>query len=316
MKAEVPAAITVEDFQKEYASNIKLQLLAGTRGLKRPIEQGSVNRPGLALVGFYESFAHQRIQIIGNHETAYLNSLGSVELRARIARFLTQEIPCVIFARSLPPPPTFLEEAETYGVPVFSSPLITMRLVNAATIALETAFAPRTTEHCCMVDIQGVGVMIRGSSGIGKSEAALALIERGYSLVSDDICKITLVDGRELNGTSSDLTRYHMEVRGIGIINVLATFGVGSVRTEKRIDLVVTLAEWAEAVDIDRTGLDQQYYEILGVRVPHIIIPLRPGRDVARLIEVAALDAKLKLMGHHSALEFNKRLMETMQSKL
>jgi HPr kinase/phosphorylase len=312
MRLDVPDSITVERFQTAHSPSLKLSLLAGARGLSRPISQGSVNRPGLALAGFYESFAHQRVQIIGNHETAYLNSLPPAEQRASVAHFLRQNIPCVVFARSLPPPPAFLEEAETYGVPVFTSPLITMRLVNAATIALEAEFAPHTSEHGCMVDIQGVGVLIRGASGIGKSEAALALIERGYSLVADDICRVRLFEGRELIGTSAEVTRFHMEVRGIGIINVLVTFGVGSVRTEKRVDLVVTLSEWHDATEADRTGLDQQYYEILGIRVPNAIIPLRPGRDVARLIEVAALDTKLKLIGYHSALEFNRRLLETM----
>ncbi len=180
----------------------------------------------------------------------------------------------------------------------------------------EMDFAPSTSVHGSMVDIQGIGVLIRGKSGVGKSEAVLGLIERGYSLVADDVTRFTCIEGRDLRGTSSDLTRHHMEVRGLGIINVGAMFGVGSIRLAKRLDLVATLKDWAEMGDIDRTGLEGAHYEILGIRIPHVIVPVRPGRDVARLIEVAALDAKLKAMGHHSAADFNERLKAAMSSKL
>ncbi len=164
-----------------------------------------------------------------------------------------------------------------------------------------------------MVDILGVGALIRGESGIGKSEAVLALLERGYSLVSDDVTRVRLLEGRQLMATSSETTRYHMEVRGIGIINVPAVFGVASVRTEKEINLVVTLMDWEKMDEVDRVGIEQQTYDILGIEVPHVIIPVRPGRDIARLIEVAALDQKLKRLGHNAAREFNERLIEKMR---
>jgi len=165
-----------------------------------------------------------------------------------------------------------------------------------------------------MVDILGVGVLIRGESGIGKSESVLALLERGYSLVSDDITRIRLMEGRELIGTSSEMTRYHMEIRGLGIINVPAVFGVASVRDEKRINLVVTLMDWTKMDDIERTGIDQQTYAILGIQIPHVTIPVRPGRDIGRLIEVGALDQKLKSLGHNAAREFNDRLIAKMRA--
>jgi HPr kinase/phosphorylase len=164
-----------------------------------------------------------------------------------------------------------------------------------------------------MVDIMGIGVLIRGSSGIGKSECVLGLIERGYSLVSDDITRFRNLEGRELVGNSKELTRFHMEVRGIGIINVAAVFGAGSVRPEKQLDLVVTLKDWHEVPDIDRLGLDRDTYEILGISIPHVTIPVRTGRDLARLVEVAALDQKLKSMGHDTAREFNERLLRAMK---
>ena len=171
------------------------------------------------------------------------------------------------------------------------------------------------SEYGSMMDVMGVGTLIRGSSGIGKSECVLGLIERGHSLVSDDMTRFRALEGRELVGTSPDLTRYHMEVRGIGVINVMSIFGVGSVRLEKQLDLIVTLKDWQELEEVDRIGLDQEYYEILDILVPHITIPVRTGRDLARLVEVAAMDQKLKSMGQNSAVEFNERLLKTMQKK-
>ncbi|HMC28382.1 MAG TPA: HPr(Ser) kinase/phosphatase, partial [Verrucomicrobiae bacterium] len=195
-------------------------------------------------------------------------------------------------------------------------PLITMKFINLATLALEMMFAPRGTEMGSMVDILGVGAIIRGESGIGKSECVLALIERGYSLVSDDVTKVTLVDGREVIGTSAELTRNHMEVRGIGIINVAAMFGVKCIRAEKRVDLVVTLKVWSEVQDVDRLGMEEQFVKILGVDIPHIIIPVRPGRDLARLIEVAAFQTKLTRSGYNPAKELNDRLIAQMSRKI
>jgi HPr kinase/phosphorylase len=193
--------------------------------------------------------------------------------------------------------------------------MITMKFINAATIALEMDFSPTITELGSTVDILGVGVLIRGASGIGKSECVLGLIERGYSLVSDDVTRITSLESRELMATAPELTRNHIEVRGIGIINVASVFGIGSIRIEKRLDLVVTLKDWQEVEAVDRIGLDREFYEILGLQVPHLTIPVRPGRDMARLIEVAAMDQKLKGLGHNSAIEFNTKLLNLMEQK-
>jgi HPr kinase/phosphorylase len=190
-----------------------------------------------------------------------------------------------------------------------------MKFINAATIALEVDFSPTVTEFGSMVDILGVGVLIRGASGIGKSECVLGLIERGYSLVADDVTRITSLEGRELMATAPDLTRNHMEVRGIGIINVASVFGIGSIRVEKRLDLVATLKDWQEVEAVDRIGLDRAFYEILGLQVPHLTIPVRPGRDMARLIEVAAMDQKLKDLGENSAVAFNTKLLNLMDQK-
>jgi HPr kinase/phosphorylase len=222
------------------------------------------------------------------------------------------KIPCIVFSRGLKPDKEFLAAAEQAGVPIFQTPLVTMKFINLATLALETMFAPRSTELGSMVDILGVGVIIRGESGIGKSEAVLALIERGYSLVADDVVKAMLVDGREILCTSSELTRNHMEVRGIGIINVAAMFGIKSIRKEKSLDLVIALKLWNEVKDVDRLGMEQEFVTILGVQIPHITIPVRPGRDLARLIEVAAFQTKLNKSGYNAAQELNKRLIAQM----
>ncbi|MEI8314051.1 MAG: HPr(Ser) kinase/phosphatase [Verrucomicrobiota bacterium] len=305
--------ITVERFYLNHAEKLQLKLIAGGGGLSRKIPEGSVNRPGLALAKFFQYFANKRVQIIGGAEWRYLKSLDKETASQRIAGLLQQKIPCLVFARNINPPASFLELCERAQVPVFRTKLLTMRFINAATIALEMEFAPQISEHGSMVDILGIGVLVRGESGIGKSESVLALLERGYSLVSDDITRFRLFEGQELIGTSAETTRYHMEVRGIGIINVPAIFGVASVRSEKRLDLVVTLMEWNQIEEVDRTGIAQQAYTILGIDAPHVIIPVRPGRDLARLIEVAALDQKLKSLGHNAAQEFNQRLIERMR---
>jgi HPr kinase/phosphorylase len=308
-------AITVERFYLNYAEKLQLTLVAGSAGLARRIPEGSVNRCGLALDGFFKYFAFKRVQVIGAAEWQFLKSLNESDRNHRLEAVLKAKIPCLVFARNLNAPASLVEMADRLQVPVFKTRMTTMRFINAATIALETEFAPQISEHGSMVDLLGIGVLIRGESGIGKSESVLALLERGYSLVSDDITRFRLLEGRELIGTSSETTRYHMEIRGLGIINVPAIFGVRSVRPEKRLDLVVTLMESTAVEDVDRIGLERQTYSILGIPLPHVVIPVRPGRDIGRLIEVAALDQKLKSLGHNAAREFNERLIERMRTK-
>ena len=305
---------TVEGFYTKYADQLELKLVAGAVGLKRIIREPTVNRPGLALTGFTKYFAMKRVQVFGNAEFHYLRSLT---LEGRVACYhslLHYAIPCVVFSRDLNPDKQFLKAAEAADVPVFSTSLITMKFINTATIALETMFAPHGTEMGSMVDILGVGVIIKGESGIGKSESVLALLDRGYSLVSDDITLVTLVDGKKVMGTSKELTRNLMEVRGIGIVDVALMFGVKSIRKEKRVDLVVSLRAWDPDEDIDRLGLEQQFTKILGMDIPHMTIPVRPGRDLARLVEVAAFHTKLRMSGLNPAKELNDRLIAKMKA--
>lgn len=309
------SSLFVRDFFERHGEDLSMSLANGEEGLSRVISEPTINRPGLALSGFYEYFAEKRIQVIGSAERSYLKSLSDDEARKRIRDLCSKPIPCIVVSRGAEPPGYLIEEATRSGISVFVSPMITMQFINGATIAMEFEFAPTRTEHGSMVDVLGVGVMVRGSSGIGKSECTLGLIERGHSLVSDDVTRFRAFENRELIGAAPELIGHHMEVRGLGIIDVAKIFGVGAIRREKRLDLVVTLKDWQEMEEVDRIGLDQDPYEILGIGVLHVTIPVRMGRDLARLVEVAALDQKLRSMGQHSAFQFNERLLNRMQMK-
>jgi HPr kinase/phosphorylase len=307
-------SLTVEQFFKEHAASLQMRLMAGNGGMRRIIREPTVNRPGLALSGFTHYFAYKRVQVFGNAEVYYLRSLPRDEREARYADLFACKIPCIVFSRGLRPDKEFLAAAEKAGVPLFQSPLVTMKFINLATLELEMMFAPRSMEIGSMVDILGVGVLIRGDSGMGKSEAVLGLIERGYSLVSDDVTRVTLVGGHNVIGTSVAVTRNHMEIRGIGIINVAAMFGVKSICLEKSLDLVVTLKAWDQVPDMERLGLEQEFVKILGVDILHMVIPVQLGRDLARLIEVAAYQTKLRMSGYNAAQELNDRLIAQMTS--
>ena len=305
--------ITVAHFYETYRAKLKMDLVIGEEGLHRLIREGSINRPALALTGFFKYFANKRIQVLGAAEMTYLKNLDQkqqIDILDTMVR--RHAIPCLVLTRNFQPTHPMLAVAEERRLPIFRTPMITMNWVNLATLCIDNEFAPSTTEHATTLDVKGVGVMLRGTSGVGKSECALALIERGHSLVADDLTVIKLLDERELIASSRELNRGYMECRGIGIINIAEMFGIKSVRLEKRIDLVVSLHEWTPDVLEERTGLEENYYEILGLRVPHVELYVRPGRDIARLVEVAALTLALKRMGHDSAKEFNDRLIEYM----
>ena len=307
--------VTVESFYESHAEKLQMKLEGPPVGFHRKIREPTINRPGLALSGFYTYFAEKRVQVLGAAEHSYLKSLPSKSRVERFRDLCEHKIPCLVMSRGLHLSPELLAVTGHAKIAVFRTPMITMKFINAATIALEMDFSPTVTEFGSMVDILGVGVLIRGVSGIGKSECVLGLIERGYSLVADDVTRITMLERRELMAAAPELTRNHMEVRGIGIIDVAKVFGVGSIRVEKRLDLVVTLKEWEDVEEVDRIGLDREFYEILGLKVPHVTIPVRPGRDMARLIEVAAMDEKLKDLGQNAAVDFNTRLLRLMEEK-
>ncbi|MBX3748549.1 MAG: HPr(Ser) kinase/phosphatase [Opitutaceae bacterium] len=307
--------ITVAHFFETYREKLKLELLTGEDGLHRLIKEGSINRPSLALTGFFKYFANKRVQVFGAAEMTYMKTLAA-ETQASIFRQMVQRhIPCLVLTRNYHGTKAMLDVAREMRLPLFRTPMITMNFVNLATLCIDNEFAPSATEHATTLDIKGVGVLLRGSSGVGKSECALALIERGHSLVADDLTVIKLLDERELMATSRPLNRGWMECRGIGIINIAEMFGIKSIRLEKRVDLVISLQEWTPDVVEERTGLEENYFEILGMKVPHIELYVRPGRDMARLVEVAALTHALKRMGHDPAKDFNERLIAFMSQQ-
>ncbi|HEY0864794.1 MAG TPA: HPr(Ser) kinase/phosphatase [Lacunisphaera sp.] len=304
--------ITVAHFFETYRDKLELELVTGEPGLHRLIKEGSINRPSLALTGFFKYFANKRIQVFGAAEMTYLKTLTQRQQIEIFGEMVKRGIPAIVLTRNYIATHPMLAVSREMNLPIFRTPMITMNFVNAATLCIDNEFAPSATEHATTLDIKGIGVMIRGDSGIGKSECALALIERGHSLVADDLTVLKLLDERELSASSRPLNRGYMECRGIGIINIADMFGVKSIRLEKRVDLVVSLRNWTPDVVEERTGLEENYYNILGVKVPHIEFYVRPGRDIARLVEVAALVQALKNMGHDPAKTFNDRLIAHM----
>lgn len=314
-KVRQTKSLEVGEFVKRHQKHLHLELVGEDTGGTRKILEPSINRPGLALAGFYLYFAYKRVQVLGNSEFAYLTNLKEHEQRTAFDTLCHSEIPCIVTCRGRHLPPHLVEMANAAGVNVYRSTLNTIRFINVCTLWLEWDFAPQASEHGCMVDVKGIGVLIKGDSGIGKSEAVLGLLERGASLVADDKVNFRAPEGRELTGTAEELGRFHLEVRGLGIVNVPMLFGVASMRVEKRLDLIVHFKPHDKAAEVDRLGTEQRVYRILGVDVPYMEIPVAPGRDVARMVEVAALEQKLRSFGHHSAVEFNKKLLQLMEEK-
>jgi len=307
-----PESVSVREFFESFKDMLQMELLAGEQGLDNMIAEKSLNRPALAVTGYFKEFANKRLQLFGAGEMAYLSD-QTAPLREKLLNdVFLRKIPAVVVSRGLPVDDLLLCIANRHGVPLIRTQLKSKDFSAEATVLLEEKFAPRTNLHATLVDIKGVGVLLRGASGVGKSECALALIERGHSLVADDYVIVTLIGDRELQGTSKELNRGYMECRGIGIINVASIFGIRSVRREKRVDLVVTFVLWQPGMDEERSGLEVETFEILGRKVPHMTIPVRPGRDMARLVEVAAMVQALRVMGHDSAKEFSDRLIQFM----
>ena len=313
-KARQISHLTVRQFYESYSKYLGMELICCEEGLERKISEATVNRPGLALAGFFTYFANRRVQVLGNSEMSYLKSLPPDLRQQRFAALCESRIPCLVLSRGARLEAPLLNLASANGLSVLTTPMVTMKFINKATLRLEWEFAPVSTEHGCMVDVRGIGVLVRGDSGTGKSEAALGLVERGASLVADDLVQLRLV-GTELSGTAPSVGRGLIEVRGLGIMNVVSLFGAAALRTEKRLDVVVTLRPSSSLNEVDRLGAKRQEVEILGVNLPHVELPVAPGRDMAMLIEVAALDQKLRSFGYDVAEEFNRRLMEAMDKQ-
>lgn len=301
-------AISVNEFIEAAGDKTSLELVEGNCGLTRIIREPAINRPGLALAGFFRHFAHRRVQVIGMAEHEYLTSLPRKRRYAALRGLFDRNIPCLVICRNRKPFPEILELSRICRVPLLRSPMVTGAFTNTATVIMENLFAPTITVQATMVDIMGIGVLIEGRPGIGKSEAALALVARGYSLVADDLTVLRRHDDRTIIGASSPVTRYHMELRGLGVIHVPSLFGVASVREDKNVNLIVTLRKVNELED-HGLGMVPASRNLLGVDIPHVTIPVAPGRELAHIIEVASLNEKLKRLGHDAAKELDQKLM-------
>lgn len=306
--------LLVEEFYLEQKEKMSLELVTGQEGLRSKITVPDINRPGLALAGYFDYFAYERIQVLGRTELSFLQGIEREHVRTIFRKLLEWDVCCFIITQGLEPPEELLLAVQGRPVSVFKSTLPTTKLIAELTIYLEDKLAPETSMHGTLVDVFGVGVLILGKSGIGKSECALDLVERGHRLVADDLVDIKRTAERILMGSGPELIRHHMEIRGLGIINIKNLFGIGAIRDRKRIELVATIEEWDDKKEYDRLGLDELTYSILEVELPRIIIPVRPGRNLSIIIEVAAMNQRLKKSGHHTAREFNKTLISWMQS--
>ena len=274
------------------------------------IRTADANRPGMQFCGYYEFFAYERPQIIGKVEMSYLEDQTPSERTRILTRYFSFDIPCVVICRSMTPPEELINAAAERGIPVYLSDQLTNRFTTRMLQYLNRSLAPHVTRHGVLLDVYGIGVMLAGKSGVGKSEAALELVKRGHRLVADDVVDICRVAENRLIGTCPENIRHLMEIRGIGLIDIRAMYGIAAVINSKTIDLILELQQWDEAPPYDRIGLHDETIEILGVPVTHQSMPVRPGRNLAIIVEVAARNHSLKRMGYHAALGLNRRLQE------
>ncbi len=302
-------SVLVSDFLSAGSDRLKLELVAGAAGLSHMIGEGTINRPGLGLAGFLKYFPKRRIQVIGLAEHSYLESLSAKERAERCEAMFAKRVPCVIFTRGKRVQPEITKFADKYRVPVMRTPLITKHFVNAATIIMENLRAPRTKIQGTMVEIMGIGVLLEGRSGLGKSDTALALVKRGHSLIADDITSLRRDTSGAVIASPVKVTQYHMEIRGLGIIHVPSLFGVSSVREEKRLDLVVTLCGPNDNPAKDELPGEIHTRDILGSSIPQVFVEVEVGRDISNVVETAALNMKLRRLGHDAEKELDERLM-------
>ncbi len=307
--------IPVEKMYRERKDAFELTLLTHPAGLKKIIPTSEIHRPGLALAGFVERFASQRTQVLGETEMTFLAGQDELGRKRSVENIFKFDLPCVIITKGISALPELIEIANRKGVPVFSTRLSTTEFINRISVYLDNMFAPHTTHHGTLVDVYGVGLMYTGKSGVGKSECALDLVARGHRLVADDMVTIIKKAPQVLVGTGNELLRHHMEVRGIGIIDIEKLFGIRAIRMQKRIEVQVNLVHWDDKLEFERLGIEDTYTTILGVEIPSVMLPLTPGKDISVISEVIAMNHMLKIYGRDSAKEFSKRLSEEIYRK-
>lgn len=298
------AKVRTNDLLERFA----LEIVAGQDGIHREIFTSDISRPGMEMAGYFKHYPSERLQLLGKTELSFFNELSPAEKKERSILLCTDITPGIVITRGMEVPNELLEAADAAAVPIMLSPFKTTRVISRLTNYLETKFAPTTAIHGVLVDVYGVGVLITGQSGVGKSEAALELVKRGHRLVADDSVEIRQEDYDTLIGNSPPLIEHLLEIRGLGIINVMTLFGAGAVRNYKRITYVINLELWDQKKQYDRLGLEEETMKIMDVEIPKATIPVRPGRNLAVIIEVAAMNFRLKRMGINAAEEFSNRL--------
>jgi HPr kinase/phosphorylase len=314
--SELPGRSTISagDLLEDRALGITLTLVGGAAGLGRRITHTRIQKSGLALAGHYHGVVPTRVQILGETELSYFNALAPTAQKQAARGFFEQELSCVIVTRGALAPPELVSAANDSGTPIMVSKERSSRTITAIHALLDDRLAPRTTLHGVLVDVYGVGLLLTGSSSIGKSECALDLVLRGHRLVADDVVECDYRPPGMVFGQPADLLRHHIEVRGLGVLNIKDLFGVTSIRERKRIDIVVKLVEWSADAQFDRMGVDDHFHKILGVSIRELVIPVRPGRNMGSILEIAARNQLLRDAGHHGAREFFQRIEGTLLS--
>ncbi len=289
---------------------LSLTTFVPTRKTELSFESSDQNRPGLQFSGYFSFFAHERMQILGRAEMTYLDTLPGDVRAARLAEYFSYDMPCLIICREIECPEDMMALARERDIPIYGSRMYTTRFEAMAILYINRMLAPRETIHGVLIDVHGVGILLTGDSGVGKSESALELIKRGHQLVADDVVEVTRVSDARLTGESPDMVRHFMEIRGIGIIDIRMMFGIGAVIRSKTIDVVIHLEHWVKEREYDRLGMVEETTEILGVKIPYVLLPVKPGRNLAIVIEVAARNHQLRRLGYNAAEALDNRLME------
>ncbi len=302
MTYSVSLGSVIDEFQLE-----EINKPEGSRD--RAVKRSEVNRPGLALAGFFGYFEPGRIQIIGLSENDYISKLDDVKMKEIFDKFFSMNPVAVVFSTSLPVNGTIIEAADRYGVPILRTASKTSEFMAALIASLSVSLAPRITRHGVLVEVYGEGILILGDSGVGKSETAIELVKRGHRLIADDAVEIKKVSAKSLVGSAPELIRHYVELRGIGIVDVKRIFGMGAVKDTEKIDMIINLEQWVQGKMYDRFGLESEYTDIMGIKIPTTVIPVRPGRNLAVILEIAAMNNRQKKMGYDTAKEFNERLM-------
>ena len=296
-----------------FVQALNLTILSSSSRAAWDLESAELNRPGLELNGYYEHFTFKRPQVLGNVEMGFLMNLSDQERYDKLKKLFSYNIPCVILCRGHKPPREMLELAKERDIAILGTDISTTGFIVAAILHLNRVLAPHSTIHGVLLDVYGVGVLITGESGVGKSESALELIKRGHQLVADDVVDVCRVSETRVVGEAPETVRFFMEIRGIGIIDIRQMYGIGSVLMSKSIDLEIHLEQWNEQKEYDRLGLEEKYTSIMDVRIPSLVLPVKPGRNLAIIIEVAARNLSLRRMGYSAAQELDKRLNDMMK---